>query len=61
MPCPHGGSETTQEQAKRTSLGYRTFRCPAWRPRCHERRGTPFNDRRVPTDTVFLVVLWRLR
>lgn len=25
-----------------------------------ERTGTPFNDLSVPTDTVFLVVLWRL-
>ena len=29
--------------------------------RCNERSGTPFNDLSVPTDVVFLVVLWRLR
>ena len=29
--------------------------------RFYERSGTPFNDLRVPTDIVFLVVLWRLR
>jgi len=61
VPCPHCGSSQTQEQAKRTSLGYRTFRCAACRRRCNERTGTPFNDLSVPTDIVFLVVLWRLR
>ena len=61
MPCPHCGSPEIQEHAKRTSLGYRTFRCPACTRRCNERSGTPFNDLSVPTDIVFLVVLWRLR
>ncbi len=61
MPCPHCGSFQTQEQEKKTSLGYRTFRCPACRRRFNERSGTPFNDLSVPTDIVFLVVLWRLR
>jgi transposase-like protein len=48
-------------QAKTTSLGYHTFRCPACKRRFNERSGTPFNDLSVPTDIVFLVVLWRLR
>src|SRR5215469_1771476 len=61
MPCPHCGSCRTQEQAKQTSLGYRTFRCAACERRFNERSGTPFNDLSVPTDIVFLVVLWRLR
>jgi putative transposase len=61
MACPHCGSAATQEQAKRTSLGYRPFRCGACQRRCNERSGTPFNDLCVPTDIVFLVVLWRLR
>jgi len=61
MPCPHCGSSKVQEQPKRTSLGYRTFRCAACARRFNERSGTPFNDLRVPTDIVFLVVLWRLR
>jgi transposase-like protein len=61
MPCPHCGAAQTQEQAKKTSLGYRAFRCPACRRRFNERSGTPFNDLWVPTDIVFLVVLWRLR
>jgi putative transposase len=42
-------------------LGYRTFRCPTCRRRFNERSGTLFNDLSVPTDIVFLVVLWRLR
>ena len=46
---------------KRTSLGYRTFRCVACRRHFNERSGTVFNDLSVPTDIVFLVVLWRLR
>jgi hypothetical protein len=58
MPCPHCESATTQEQVRRTSLGYRTFRCLACRRRFNERSGTPFNERSVPTAIVFLVVLW---
>ena len=61
MPCPHCQSPRIQEQPKRTSLGYRTFRCTACTRHLNERSGTPFNDPRVPTDLVFLVVLWRLR
>ena len=61
MVCPQCGSSHTQEQTKKTSLGYRTFRCPACRRRFNERSGTPFADLSVPTDLVFLVVLWHLR
>ena len=61
MPCPHCGSSRIQEQPKRTSLGYRTFRCAACTRRSNERTGTPFNDLSVPTGVVFLVVVWRLR
>ncbi len=50
-----------QEQATRTSLGYRIFWCPACRRTDNARTGTPFNHLAVPTDIVFLVVLWRLR
>ena len=61
MPCPHCGSSGIQEQVKKTSLGYPAFRCAACTRRCNERTGTPFNHLSVPTDIVFLVVLWRLR
>jgi len=61
MPCPHCESAQTHEQPRRTTLGYRTFRCTACGRRFNERSGTPCNDLSVPTDIVFLVVLWRLR
>ncbi len=34
---------------------------PTCRRRFNERSGAPFNNLSVPTDIVFLVVLWRLR
>jgi transposase-like protein len=43
MPCPHCTTTTTTERTKRTSLGYRIFRCQACRRTCNERTGTPFN------------------
>jgi len=61
MPCPDCQSPRAQGQIKRTRLGYRTFRCTACSRRFDERTGTPLNDLSVPTDIVFLVVLWRLR
>ena len=61
MPCPYCGSTTSSAQAKRTTLGYRTYWCLACRRAYNERTGTPFNHLGVPTDIVFLVVLWRLR
>ena len=61
MPCPHCAVTVTTERPKRTSLGYRTFRCSRCRKICNERTGTPFNHLQAPTDVVLLVVLWRLR
>ena len=61
MPCPHCAARTTAERAKRTALGYRTYRCHACRRSFNERTGTPFNHLEYPTDLVLLVVLWRLR
>ena len=61
MPCPHCAAVTTAERAKRTALGYRTYRCYACRRSFNERSGTPFNYLEYPTDLVLLVVLWRLR
>jgi transposase-like protein len=46
---------------RRTTLGYRMFRCRACRRTCNERTGTPFNHLQAPTDVAVLVVLWRLR
>ena len=61
MPCPYCAVTTSTERAKRTALGYRTFRCPACRRAFNERTGTPYNHLQYPTDVVLLVVLWRLR
>jgi putative transposase len=61
MHCPHCASATTKEQIRKTTLGYRTFRCSACKRLFNERTGTPFNFLEYPTDVVLLVVLWRLR
>lgn len=61
MNCPHCTSAATTEQRKKTTLGYRTFRCSACRRTFNERTGTPFNCLEYPTDIVLPVVLWRLR
>ncbi|GHO71709.1 hypothetical protein KSC_106010 [Ktedonobacter sp. SOSP1-52] len=61
MNCPYGASATTREQPQKTTLGYRRFRCSACKHRFNERTGTPFNFLESPTDSVLLVVLWRLR
>ena len=61
MPCPHCAATATTAQARRTALGYHTFRCLACRRIFNERTGTPYNHLQYPTDLVLLVVLWRLR
>jgi putative transposase len=61
MACPYCGGNTTQELNRRTTLGYRLFRCRPCRHTFNDRTGTPFNHLQVPTDIVLLVVLWRLR
>ena len=47
--------------SRRTSLGYRTFRCRACTRTFYERTGTPFNRLEYPTDVVLLVVRLRLQ
>jgi putative transposase len=61
MNCPHCAPGTTKEQAKKTSLGYRTFRCSVCKQTFNQRTGTPFNFLEYPTDVILVVVLWRLR
>jgi transposase-like protein len=61
MNCPSCHSATTKEQNKKTSLGYRTFRCRGCQHTFNERTSTPFNFLEYPTNIVLLVVLWRLR
>jgi putative transposase len=61
MKCPHCAATTMRKRAKKTELGYATFFCSTCRRTFNERTGTLFNYLEVPTDIVFLVVLWRLR
>lgn len=61
MKCARCQSTNTREYEKKTSLGYRIFRCHGCQAMFNERTGTPFNDVHYPTDFVVLVVLWRLR
>ncbi|GHO90149.1 hypothetical protein KSF_001970 [Reticulibacter mediterranei] len=61
MNCSHCTSAATKEQAQKTTLGYRIFRCSACKHLFNKRTGTPFNFLEYPTDVVLLVVLWRLR
>ncbi len=62
MNCSYCLSTAIKEQHKKTSLGYRSFRCSACCKRLfNERTSTPFNFLQYPTDIVLLVVLWRLR
>jgi putative transposase len=61
MNCPYCASTMTKEQTRKTTLGYRMFRCSACKHLFNERTGTPFNCLEYPTDVVLLVVLWQLR
>jgi len=61
MPCPHCAATVTTALRRRTTHGYRMFRCRACRRTCNERMNTPFNHLQVPTDIAVLVVLWRLQ
>src|SRR5260221_5499301 len=60
MDCPHCTSTVTKERTKKTSLGYRTFCCSDCKRTFNERTETPFNFLEYPTDSVLLVVLWRV-
>jgi len=61
MNCPYCAVTTTQKRAKKTKLGYLTFFCPKCKRHFNERTGSPFNYLECPTDSVLLVVFWRLR
>ncbi len=61
MNCLHCSSLTTIQLSKKTSLGYKAFRCSACSRIFNERTGTVSNRLQFPTDVVLLVVLWRLR
>src|SRR4051812_13711548 len=61
MPCPHCCSAKTTERSDRTAHGYRRFRCRDCGRGFNERTGSVLNRLQLPTDVVFLIVLWRLR
>jgi putative transposase len=61
MPCPHCCSTRTTERSDRTTHGYRRFRCRGCGRGFNERTGSVLNRFQLPTDVVFLIVLWRLR
>ncbi len=61
MSCPHCSATRTTALRRRTTPGYRMFRCRACRRTYNERTNTPFNHLQVPTDVAVLVVLWRLQ
>jgi putative transposase len=61
MPCPHCCSAKTTECSDRTAHGYRRFRCRGCGRGFNERTGSVLNRLQLPTDVVFLIVLWRLR
>ena len=61
MPCPHWCSAQTTERSDRTAHGYRRFRCLGCGRGFNERTGSVLNRLQLPTDVIFLIVLWRLR
>jgi putative transposase len=61
MNYPYCMITATKKRTKKTKLGYTTFFCPRCRCVFNERTGTPFNYLEFPTDSVLLVVIWRLR
>jgi putative transposase len=61
MKCPYCAATAARKRAKKTKLGYLTVFCPKCKHSFNERTGTPFTYLAVPTDSVLLAVLWRLR
>jgi putative transposase len=61
MNCPFCKNDKTHLRKKKTKLGYKTFYCGKCDLAYNERTNTPFNYLSIPTDVLFLVLLWRLR
>ncbi|MGF7212775.1 transposase-like protein [Skermanella aerolata] len=61
MLCLHCCSAKTTERSDRTAHGYRRFRCRDCGRGFSERTGSVLNRLQLPTDIVFLILLWRLR
>src|SRR5690349_20818039 len=61
MNCPFCKNAKTHLRKKKNSLGYKTFYCGTCDLTFNERTKTPFNNLSIPTDVLFLVLLYRLR
>ncbi len=61
MNCPFCRNAKTHLRKKLTTLGYKTFYCGKCTLTYNERISTPFNHLSIPTDVLFLVLLYRLR
>src|SRR6476469_10271365 len=61
MNCPFGKNEKTPLRKKLTKLGYKIFYCGKCDLTYNERTATPFNYLSIPTDVLFLILLYRLR
>ncbi|MEO6456758.1 MAG: IS6 family transposase [Chloroflexia bacterium] len=61
MNCPQCSYPIVTQLSRRTSLGYKVFRCRGCQRTFNERTDTVFNHLQFPTDVVLLAVLWRLR
>lgn len=61
MRCSHCPSTATTGHQDRAAHGYRRFHCGECLRGFNERTGSMLNRLQLPTDVVFLIVLWRLR
>src|SRR5947199_10729645 len=61
MNCPFCKNEKTHLRKKSTKLGYKTYYCGKCELTYNERTGTPFNNLSIPTDVLFLVLLYCFR
>ena len=57
MNRPHCQATNTSVYSKKTSLGYRIYKCHSCRRTLNERTGTVFNNLQYPRYIVLLVVL----
>ena len=61
MACPHCHSTHTRPCQRTTKLGFKAFFCAECCRSFNERTGTAFNDYHLPSDILYLIILWRLR
>lgn len=56
MPYPSCAATVITQMSRRTTRGYRMFRCRTCQRTCNERTDTLFNHLKAPTE---LAVPWR--